>query len=94
MNIGNITGVVRNRMLNQDWYSSRKNVPHSMSVGAQRIVRKNWDWIFFLLRHNLRGETRTRRRRRRRTALDEPGGFGRESKIGRNHETMNKTFKV
>ena len=63
-----------------------------MSVGAQRIVRKNWDKLFFLLRHNLRGETR--RRRRRKTALDEPGGFGRESKIGRNHETMNKTFKV
>ena len=90
MNIEIPKGVVRNEMLNQ--YSSRKNVPHSMSVGAQRIVRKNWDKLFFLLRHNLRGETR--RRRRRRTALDEPGGFGRESKIGRNHETMNKTFKV
>ena len=94
MNIEIPKGEVRNEMLNQDWYSSRKNVPHSMSVGAQRIVRKNWDWIFFLLRHNLRGETRRRRRRRRRTALDKPGGFGRESKIGRNHETMNKTFKV
>ena len=92
MNIEYIKGVVKYEMLNQ--YSSRKNVPHSMSVGAQRIVRKNWDWIFFLLRHNLRGETRRRRRRRRRTALDKPGGFGRESKIGRNHETMNKTFKV
>ena len=90
MNIEIPKGVVRNEMLNQ--YSSRKNVPHSMSVGAQRIVRKNWDKLFFLLRHNLRGETR--RRRRRKTALDEPGGFGRESKIGRNHETMNKTFKV
>ena len=66
-----------------------------MSVGAQRIVRKNWDKLFFLRRHNLRGETiRRGTRRRRRTALDEPGGFGRESKIGRNHETMNKTFKV
>ena len=60
-----------------------------MSVGAQRIVRKNWDKLFFLLRHNLIGETR-----RRRTALDKPGGSGRESKIGKNHETMNKTFKV
>ena len=90
MNIEIPKGVVRNEMLKQ--YSSRKNVPHSMSVGAQRIVRKNWDKLFFLLRHNLRGETR--RRRRRKTALDEPGGFGRESKIGRNHETMNKTFKV
>jgi len=40
----------------------------------------------------LRGETR--RRRKRRTAQDEPGGFGRESKIGRNYETMNKTFRV
>ena len=90
MNIEIPKGVVRNEMLNQ--YSSRKNVPHSMSVGAQRIVRKNWDKLFFLLRHNLRGETR--RRRRRKTALDEPGGFGRESKIGRKHETMNKTFEV
>ena len=90
MNIEIPKGVVRNEMLKQ--YSSRKNVPHSMSVGAQRIVRKNWDKLFFLLRHNLRGETR--RRRKRRTAQDEPGGFGRESKIGRNHETMNKTFKV
>ena len=84
MNIEIPKGVVRNEMLKQ--YSSRKNVPHSMSVGAQRIVRKNWDKLFFLLRHNLRGETRRRRRRRRRTALDEPGGFGRESKIGRNHD--------
>ena len=43
----------------------------------------------------MRGETRRRQTRRRRTALDEPGGFGRESKIGRNHEMMkNKTFKV
>ena len=90
MNIEIPKGVVRNEMLKQ--YSSRKNVPHSMSVGAQRIVRKNWDKLFFLLRHNLRGETR--RRRRRKTALDEPGGFGRESKIGRKHETMNKTFEV
>ena len=92
MNIEIPKGVVRNEMLKQ--YSSRKNVPHSMSVGAQRIVRKNWDKLFFLRRHNLRGETRRRGRRKRRTALDEPGGFGRESKIGRNHETMNKTFKV
>ena len=93
MNIEIPKGVVRNEMLKQ--YSSRKNVPHSMSVGAQRIVRKNWDKLFFLRRHNLRGETiRRGTRRRRRTALDEPGGFGRESKIGRNHETMNKTFKV
>ena len=94
MNIEIPKGVLRNEMLNQDWYSSRKNVPHPMSVGAQRIVRKNWDKLFFLRRHNLRGGTRRGRTRRRRTALDEPGGFGRESKIGRNHETMNKTFKV
>ena len=41
----------------------------------------------------MRGETKRRRRRRRRTALDEPRGFGRESKIGRNHETMMVHFK-
>ena len=43
MNIEIPKGVVRNEMLNQDWYSSRKNVPRSTSFGAQRIVRKNWD---------------------------------------------------
>ena len=87
MNIEIPKGEVRNEMLNQDWYSSSKNVPHSMSFVAQNEKsEKNWHWIFFLLRHNLRGEARRRRRRRKRTALDEPGGFGRESKIGRNHD--------